>query len=165
MKIQDIKNFFIKTADFITKIFFTLFPHKNPLESVFQYIIRMFYLSDASGRPSLTSTVLFYVMILVGIVTFIECSIALTPTFIYANGMLVKAYLTGFSVSFLSLIISLSVVITAFYRQRQNKIGSEEPGELPEVEPKGMIEQAKAYIDSVLGRTKPPTPPQGPAGK
>jgi len=52
----------------------------------------------------------------------------------------------------------MSAILTYFYRQRQNKVGSDESGE---VYHKGTVDQIKNYIDSVVGTTKPPTPPEG----
>lgn len=155
-----------KFRDLIVNGFFNFFPRKGANENVVQYILRQFYLTDSKGTPSLTVTILFFVMVLVVIVTFVECQVALSWVYVYSAGVLIGKHLAGFSVTFLSLIISLSVVITTFYRQRQNKVGSDEKGE---VLSKGMVDQTKSYIDSVLGSGKPgpPTPPAGtpPAGK
>lgn len=155
-----------KVRNLIVNGFFNFFPKKGVNENVIQYIIRQFYLTDSKGVPSLTVSILFFVMAIVAIVTFVECQIALSCVYVYSAGVLVGKHLAGFSITFLSLIISLSVVITTFYRQRQNKVGSDEKGE---VLSKKMVDQAKSYIDSVLGAGKqgPPTPPTGapPAGK
>jgi len=155
-----------KFRDLIVNGFFSFFPRKGTNENVVQYILRQFYLTDSKGTPSLTITILFFVMVLVAIVTFVECQVALSWVYVYSAGALIGKHLAGFSVTFLSLIISLSVVITTFYRQRQNKVGSDEKGE---VLSKGMVDQAKSYIDSVLGAGKqgPPPPPAGtpPVGK
>lgn len=160
MKLQMI----IKFKNLIVNGFFKFFPKKGVNENVIQYIIRQFYLTDSKGVPSLTVSILFFVMILVAVVAFVECQIALSWVYVYSAGVLVGKHLAGFSITFLSLVISLAVVITTYYRQRQNKVGSDEQGE---VLSKGMEDQAKSYIDSVLGNNKPGPPPPGapPAGK
>lgn len=146
-----------KSKDVIANGFFKLFPRKKANENVVQYIIRQFYVPDSKGTPSLTVTILFFVMVLVSIVTFVECQIALSWVYSYAAGVLVNKQLTGFSVSFLSLIISLSVVITAFYRQRQRGI-PEVPDQVLDV---GIVGKAKTLIKGALDSKKPEPPPEG----
>jgi len=138
------------------RLFKFLFPRKSENENVIQYILRQFYLSDSKGTPSLTVTILGFVMLIVGVVTIIEAKMALMPIQVLdATGKIVKTMPNGFSVSFLSLVISLSVVITAFYRQRQRGI-QETPDQVLD---SGLVNKAKDYIKSVLGNGTSGTPP------
>jgi len=158
MKI-DIMSFIKRIPGLLKQGYLSIFPRKGKNENVIQYILRQFYISDSRGNPSLTVTILVFVMAIVAAVTFVECRMALMMTYVYdAAGRVIGSHPTGFSITFLSLVISMSAILTYFYRQRQNKVGSDESGE---VYHKGTVDQIKNYIDSVVGTTKPPTPPEG----
>ena len=113
----------------VKKFFGFIFPKKSPYENILQYIIRQLYIPDSNGKPSLTVTILIYTMILILLVTYVEIKNALVITIIKDNTGNIIQQPTGFSALYLTLIISLSVIITTFYRQRQNKFGSSEEGE------------------------------------
>ena len=106
-----------------------LFPVKNEKENIIQYIFRQFYICDSSGQPSLTVSVLFYVMILVAIITFVEVQNAKVWITQTLDDKTVLSKPLGFSDHFLYLAVILSGVVTTYYRSRQNKIGSLEAGE------------------------------------
>ena len=99
---------------------FTLFPKKDKDENIFQYIARQALLSDSSGKPSWTLTILAFVMGLVGIVTYFACRVAISTVVIFdpATGAKVSEGCKGFQPEFMYLIIGLSVVITFFFQQR-----------------------------------------------
>ena len=122
-----------------------LFPKKTEHENILQYLIRQLFIPDASGKPSITVTILFYVMLVVGIVTFVETKNAQVITKQTQDNITISQP-TGYSENFLYLIIGLSVVITSFYRGRQNKVGSSEEGE----KTLGLIDAAKEYISNVV---------------
>lgn len=150
--ILNILAFIKKIPSLLKRMVKFLFPKKNEDENIFQYIVRQFYFTDSRGYPSLTVTILFFVMGIVLAVTIIECKLALLTQ-------------KGFSVSFLSLVISLAVVITTFYRQRQKGI-KETPDQELIVDSSGTIDKIKGYIESVLGTGEKKTPPSGgPVGK
>lgn len=137
---EEKKSRFIKVVKF-------LFPPKNEKENIFQYIIRQFYLCDTSGRPSLTVTILVYVMALVGIVTGVILNNSMFVTQMIAADGAVSINLFGIPDAFIYFVIGLSVVITGWYRQKQNKVGSDEPGE---VIPSGIINTIKEFITSKI---------------
>ena len=119
-----------------------MFPKKTVYENIFQYIIRQFLMPDSSGRPSLTVTILVFVMAIVAVVCFVEIQLAQTiVTKVSKLGEKTTAPL-GFSDNFLYLVIGLSIVITGWYRSRQNKINSNEPGKTPA----GVLGAVKQYI-------------------
>jgi len=129
-----------KESNFMKVIKF-LFPKKSKYENIFQYIIRQFYIPDSRGYPSLTVTILVFVMILTAIVAHTEIVNAQFITMIKG----VKAPV-GFSDTFIYWMIGLSVVITGWYRQRQNKANGN--GE------DGILEQVKNYINIVVKKIK-----------
>jgi hypothetical protein len=114
------------------------FPPKNTQENIFQYILRQFYLTDSKGNPSLTSTLVAYVMILVGIVSLVEIK----------NAQL-HDKVNGFSDMFMYLIIILSALLTREYRNRQKTI-TETSDQVTEQVP-GFIEKIVDIIKSKVG--------------
>lgn len=127
-----------------------LFPKKNDKENIFQYLLRQLYVSDSAGRPSLTVTILMFVMSIVGVVTFVEIKNAITMVkYFDGAGKIIKIAPHGFSDLFMYLVIGLSIVITGWYRQRQNKVFSNEPGEVLPSET--AIEKAKTFINGIVG--------------
>jgi len=118
-----------------------MFPPKLQRENILQYILRQFFVPDSSGRPSITVSILFFVMAIVAAVTAVEIENA---------KVLVKEIPHGFSSDFMYLVIGLSIVITGWYRQRQNKINGDEPGERST----GLIGTVKNYITEVISNVK-----------
>ena len=57
---------------------FHFFPKKDKDENFFQYLARQTLLSDSSGKPSWTLTILAFVMSLVGVVTYFACKVAIS---------------------------------------------------------------------------------------
>ena len=62
------KSLFPKYLAWIAKVpsltkrgYFSLFPRKGVNENVIQYILRQFYVSDDSGAPSLTVTIMAFI--------------------------------------------------------------------------------------------------------
>lgn len=115
---------------------FHFFPKKDRDENVCQYLARQVLLSDSSGKPSWTLTILAFVMGLVGIVTYFACKVAISKaiTFDPATGAKVSESCKGFQPEFMYLIIGLSVVITFFFQQRaisKSKDKSVEPDNTP----------------------------------
>ncbi len=141
----------------IIKILRWLFPPKNKNENVFQYIIRQFWLCDSRGNPSITVTILVYVLVLVGSVAWIESMNAIkmkTTEIVKASGEIIKTAMpTGFSDTFLVLVIGLTVVITAWYRQRQKISGVEKQSGCGEVE-EGLLDKVKSHVTSLIGGSK-----------
>lgn len=115
-----------------------LLPPKKSTENILQYIFRQFLLTDSTGHPSITVSILLFVMILVAWVTYTEVEMAKT---------IVNQTPVGFSENFMYLIISLSVVITGFYRARQNKHGSSEEGEARP----GFVENVIEIVKGKMG--------------
>lgn len=117
---QKIKSWYLK-----------LMPEKTAHENIIQYIFRQFYFPDSAGHPSLTVTILIYTMIIIGAVTVTEVINAVKiDKVLDAAGRVTKETVHGFSDLFLILVTGLSVVVTGWYRQRQNKLGSAEQGEV-----------------------------------
>ena len=86
-------------------------------------------MTDSYGKPSLTVTILIYTMILFGVVVGVASTNALVIKTFTSADKIVSAEPTGFSDTFLVMMMGLTVILTGFYRQRQNKKGSDEPEE------------------------------------
>lgn len=123
----------------LKKVISFLFPPKNPAENILQYFMRQLLVADAKGNPSFTTTILAYVMILVGIVTYVEMKNA---------QILVAGKPVGFTDTFLYLIIGLSIVITGWYRQRQKK--QEGVDGQPSEPDAGTLSTIKTYVEQVV---------------
>ena len=128
----------VKTPSKFKRFMRYCFPPKNLQENIFQYILRQFYLTDSKGNPSLTSTLVAYVMILVGIVSLVEIK----------NAQL-HDKVNGFSDMFMYLIIILSALLTREYRNRQKTI-TETSDQVTEQVP-GFIEKIVDIIKSKVG--------------
>jgi hypothetical protein len=115
------KQLFIKIGKGLKSFFGFLLPPKTPQENILQYILRQFLISDSSGNPSITVTILIYVMVLIGVVAGVEVRNAMTMVNFYdMAGHIARTAPNGFSQPFLYLIISLSIVITSWYRIKQH---------------------------------------------
>lgn len=146
--------------DKIVKALLLFFPKKNPNENIFQYILRQFWLCDSRGNPSITVTILVYVMALVGAVSYVACKNAMQVITVYdAAGKIVKTIPQGFNDTFLVLVMGLTIVITGWYRQRQNKSGIESPT-IP-TGPGAIIAKAKEIISNVVSGGGNAAPPSG----
>ena len=138
----------VENESMLVRIVKFLFPKKSVKENILQYIVRQFLMPDSSGRPSLTVTILVFVMAIVAVVCFVEIQLAQTiVTKVSKLGEKTTAPL-GFSDNFLYLVIGLSIVITGWYRSRQNKINSNEPGETPA----GVLGAVKQYVQTAAKR-------------
>jgi hypothetical protein len=124
-----------------------LFPPKKPTENIFQYIVRQCFLCDSTGRPSITVTILIYTMLLFGAVVGVACTNALVMKTITDAAKIVSVEPTGFSDTFLVMMMGLTVILTGVYRQRQKKTGADEPGE----KEGGITSTIKQFIANKIG--------------
>lgn len=106
-----------------------LFPAIKESENFLQYIFRQLFIPDSKGKPSITVTILFFVMLMVGVVAYTETQNAQVMITQQTEDKVLITKPLGYTDNFYYLVILLSGTITAFYRSRQNKVGSEEPGE------------------------------------
>ena len=143
----------MKIKDTLGKIF----PPKKMTENFVQYIIRQTYLSDTSGRPSLTVTILLFVMGIVAYAAGTEFALALSKvTTIKPDGTTITA-MKGFSSEFMYLLIALSVVITKYFNDRSARYmhnGVEVPANTPdttELTPQTIIEKAVGMVSKIKG--------------
>ncbi len=139
--------------DRLKRIALWFFPPKAPTENLIQYLFRQLYFPDSRGRPSITVTILIYVLALVGCVAFVECHnamiIAITKITDAAGKTTITTAPYGFSVTFLTMVIGLTALITGWYRQRQSKAG--EPGENGDIND-FIFSKVKEYVTSLIGK-------------
>jgi hypothetical protein len=114
-------------------------------------MLRQLYVADSNGKPSITVTILFYVMTLLAVVTYIE-SINALKTIEVTTGETVTVAPKGFSDAFMMMIIGLSIVVTTYYRQRQNKSGADAPAAEDASTGNGVIDVAKNYVSKIAGK-------------
>jgi len=153
--------------DKLVKVLLLFFPKKNPNENIFQYVLRQLWLCDSRGNPSITVTILVYVMALVGAVSYVACYNAMQlVTFYDAAGKVIKTAPQGFADTFLVLVMGMTIVITGWYRQRQNKGGlkSDSVGTIP-TGPAAIISKAKEIIGNVISGGGNTTPTNKGGGK
>jgi hypothetical protein len=112
-----------KTKPVVQKVWRVFLPRKNGKENIFQYVLRQLVLSDSTGNPSWTVTILAFVMALVGVIALYEIKIALSEVLTYhpQTGMIIGKRLQGFSSEFIYLLIVLSAVITTFFNSREKR--------------------------------------------
>ena len=85
------------------------------------YAIRQLMMPDSSGNPSLTVTILFFVMGIVGVVTYVETKIALTYKMISTGDGSTSMALHGYSELFYWLLISLAGVVITYFNSREKR--------------------------------------------
>lgn len=148
---MDIKSIAKKFFQYIKKFIHFILPKKTEQENIIQYFLRQLLVSDSYGNPSITTTILYFVMIIIGVVVWAEVknSFQVVEVLDKEKGILTKG-VKGFSSEFLYLVMSIAVVITYFYRSRQDKFGSEEPGEV--IPGSGIVEGIKAKLGSIIGK-------------
>ena len=148
-----------------------LIPSKSKSENAIQYLLRQLYLSDSRGLPSITVTILFFVMGIVAAVTGLEIEMAkrMVETTVTMGTTITKTIKPlGFSDNYLYLVIGLSIVITSWYRIRQKNsgesqcnspgiVGPQQQGQLvPQpgtiIPPVGIIGAAKEYVGAIVKR-------------
>ena len=136
----------------IVQLFRWLFPTKAAKENILQYLFRQVLLPDADGNPSVTTTILFAVMTLIGTIAVVEVKVALSTEFVYANGELVSKALKGFSGNFLLMAISLAGVVTYYFQKREQRRKEGDPNhpEIPDIRLPGVLENVKERIASML---------------
>jgi hypothetical protein len=122
------KSIFKKIYDFIFS------PH-NPKESVFQWIVRQFLLSDHDGNPSWTLTFAFIVIAYSGIAVITQSFVAMSYIETFdAAGHILSRSMKGFSSEFWYAIITFFTAIAYLFRQRnKDKVNSQntEDGTIP----------------------------------
>lgn len=95
-----------------------IFSPRRPGENILQWAIRQLYLVDSSGNPSITVTILFYVMGIVGVVIGVSIDVALSDVTIM-DGEKVITQKRGFSPEIIYLVAGLSVIINMFFKARE----------------------------------------------
>lgn len=120
-----IKRFGVDSVPYLKKVWRWIFPKRSYKENLIQYIIRQFLVCDSNGVPSVTTTVLYYSMIIVAIVVWVEVKLALSSveTLNPETHLIVKGF-KGFSTEFLWLIFVLVTIITAYAQARSKRIGN-----------------------------------------
>jgi hypothetical protein len=126
-----------------------LLPPKSDKENIFQYIIRQLLIPDSHGVPSFTVTMTVFVMVIIGFVVASEFQNSFKIVRIYSvDKKIIQESVKGFSAEFIYFMISLSAVIMYWYRQRSNKVGSDEKGEV--APSSGLIETVKTYVNNIV---------------
>jgi len=93
----------------------------NKKENIIQYIFRHFILTDSSGTPSYTVTILIYVMAIFGYVTYIEMKIAVSEVkTINTQTNEIITHLKGISPEFLFILAPLVGLVVFFFKLRAN---------------------------------------------
>lgn len=155
---QPKRNIFVRMfqgiVQFIDDALDLVFLDKSKNENVFQWIIRNLLISDSKGKPSWSTTILVYVMAIIGFITYVECSNALsveTVTEIKADGLkAVSTKIKGFSESFLYLVIALSAIVTTYANSRYKRASQSK-----------MVDEGEEIDPSVQSGA----PASGPVGK
>lgn len=137
-----------KTVEFIHHFF----PEKKVTENFIQYMLRQIYFSDTSGRPSVTVTILLFVMFIVGIVAGIESTVALSQVKTVKPDGTTITMLKGFGSEFMYLMIALSVVITKYFNDRSERHMHYSPkdGAPSDAPPAGGNAGAPLSADSII---------------
>jgi hypothetical protein len=99
-----------------------LFNKKSEKENILQWFVRQFFAVDSSGKPSVTITILFFVMTLIAIVTAIELKVAFSTIVTINSDGGREIQLKGISDNFYYLLGGLSMVVTYFFNDREKRV-------------------------------------------
>lgn len=136
----------------IKGLFEKLFPRKTASENFIQYIVRQFYVADSNGKPSITTTILMFVMTLVAVIAGVEMTVALSHVKVTAANGTVTESLRGISSEFMYLLIALSVVITKFNNDRAARQGQgAQSGQTQSAGADQPTTTAESIIDKAVG--------------
>jgi hypothetical protein len=142
-----IKTYFKKLIEFC-------FAPPSIKESLFQYIIRQFLLSDSRGEPSWTLTFAMLVVTASIAAVIAQIYIGISVSYTYdANGNILSESMKGFPDTFYYLLITMFTAIAYLFRQRnKDKLNenNSEDGSVPPDQDKGLTE---TIIDGVKGIT------------
>jgi len=117
-----IKRFFKWVAFCFMQSVRFCFSKPNPQENIIQFIFRHFILTDSSGTPSYTVTILVYIMTLFGIVTMTEVKVSLsTVTTFDPQGNILSSSLKGISSEYLFILAPLVGLIVFFFKSRGDR--------------------------------------------
>ncbi len=93
----------------------------NKKENIIQYVFRHFILTDSSGEPSYTVTILVYVMAIFGCVTYVEMKIATSEVkVVNTQTNEIITHLKGISPEFLFVLAPLVGLVVFFFKLRAN---------------------------------------------
>lgn len=130
------------------------FPDKKLSENFAQYLFRQMYVPDSNGRPSITTSILMFVMILIGVVAATEITVALSRVTVTAPDGTVTTSLKGVGAEFMYLLIALSVVVTKFNNDRATRIakeGVDQRGDAGTAGAEGIIDKAVEMVSKIKG--------------
>lgn len=116
-------TFWDKVKDFFKRIWNFIMSPTNPRESIFQWIVRQFILSDSKGNPSWTITLAVVIIVYLGISIKTELTVALSTVKTYdpATGNLISEGMKGISESFWYMLIVAYSAVTYLFQQRSNQ--------------------------------------------
>lgn len=142
-------SFFSKVKKVLKKIWDFLISQPNPKESVVQWAIRQFILSDSKGNPSWTVTLAVVVMVFTGMSIVTELAVATSTLKVYdpATGNLVSESMRGFTDSFWYMIIVLSSAVTYLFQKRSSKQSPDDGGIMNTI-----ISTASTALGKIRGR-------------